>query len=320
MGVLRRTDVIANGSKMTTMKYRIILTISTMTFMTACSFNKMYLQPTSLPKIPQDKDKVSITTTTKNDTTFVEFNAKTLQPTFLKNNKDTIILDYTIESVVFKSLSGNNLNGWLLKPKNIDATTTLLHFHGNAGFLLSQYQAITPLLKYGFQAFVFDYSGFGFSEGKATRDNVLLDGNSALTYIKSREDVKSTKLVIYGQSLGGNLSAVVAQQRETDIDGLVIEGAFSSHKDIAAKTAGVFGRLLVSEKYSAYKSIRTFKKPVLIIHSTEDEVIPFKMGQKIFDNAIAPKEFYEIKKCHICGPEFYADSISLKIINMLKIK
>jgi len=320
MGVLRRTDVIANGSKMTTMKYRIILTISTMTFMTACSFNKMYLQPTSLPKIPQDKDKVSITTTTKNDTTFVEFNAKTLQPTFLKNNKDTIILDYTIESVVFKSLSGNNLNGWLLKPKNIDATTTLLHFHGNAGFLLSQYQAITPLLKYGFQAFVFDYSGFGFSEGKATRDNVLLDGNSALTYIKSREDVKNTKLVIYGQSLGGNLSAVVAQQRETDIDGLVIEGAFSSHKDIAAKTAGVFGRLLVSEKYSAYKSIRTFKKPVLIIHSTEDEVIPFKMGQKIFDNTIAPKEFYEIKKCHICGPEFYADSISLKIINMLKIK
>jgi len=291
-----------------------------MTFLTACSFNKMYLQPTSLPKIPQDKDKVSITTTTKNDTTFVEFNAKTLQPTFLKNNKDTIILDYTIESVVFKSLSGNNLNGWLLKPKNIDATTTLLHFHGNAGFLLSQYQAITPLLKYGFQAFVFDYSGFGFSEGKATRDNVLLDGNSALTYIKSREDVKSTKLVIYGQSLGGNLSAVVAQQRETDIDGLVIEGAFSSHKDIAAKTAGVFGRLLVSEKYSAYKSIRTFKKPVLIIHSTEDEVIPFKMGQKIFDNTIAPKEFYEIKKCHICGPEFYADSISLKIINMLKIK
>ena len=320
MGVLRRTDVIANGSKMTTMKYRIILTISTMTFLTACSFNKMYLQPTSLPKIPQDKDKVSITTTTKNDTTFVEFNTKTLQPTFLKNNKDTIIFDYTIESVVFKSLSGNNLNGWLLKPKNIDATTTLLHFHGNAGFLLSQYQAITPLLKYGFQAFVFDYSGFGFSEGKATRDNVLLDGNSALTYIKSREDVKNTKLVIYGQSLGGNLSAVVAQQRETDIDGLVIEGAFSSHKDIAAKTAGVFGRLLVSEKYSAYKSIRTFKKPVLIIHSTEDEVIPFKMGQKIFDNTIAPKEFYEIKKCHICGPEFYADSISLKIINMLKIK
>lgn len=304
---------------MTTMKFRIILIISTTTFLTACSFNKMYLQPTTLPKIPPDKDKVSITTMTKNDTTLVEFNTKTLQPTFLKNNKDTINIDYTIESVVFKSSSGNNLNGWLLKPKNINATITLLHFHGNAGFLLSQYQAMTPFLKYGFQAFVFDYSGFGFSEGKATRQNVLIDANSALTYVKSRPDTKDTKLVIYGHSLGGHLSAVVAEQRQADIDGLVIEGAFSSHKDIAAKTAGVFGRILVSEKYSACKSIQQYKKPVLVIHSTEDETIPFEMGQKIFSNANEPKEFYEIKKCHMCGPNFYADSISLKIINMLKI-
>ena len=91
----------------------------------------------------------------------------------------------------------------MLKPKNVTPTITLLHFHGNAGFLLSQYQAMTPLLKYGFQIFVFDYSGFGFSEGKATRTNVLIDGNSALTYVKSRDDIKNTKLVIYGQSLGG---------------------------------------------------------------------------------------------------------------------
>lgn len=206
----------------------------------------------------------------------------------------------------------------MLKPKNANPTITLLHFHGNAGFLLSQYQAMTPLLKYGFQAFVFDYSGFGFSDGKATRDNVLLDGNSALTYIKSRDDVKNTKLVIYGQSLGGHLSAVIAQQRQIDIDALVIEGAFSSHKDIAAKFAGFLGRIFVSEKYSAYKSIPNYKKPVLVIHSTEDEIIPFELGQKIFANANEPKEFYEIKKCHICGPEYYADSISEKIKNMVK--
>ena len=132
--------------------------------------------------------------------------------------------------------------------------------------------------------------------------------------------MKGTKLVIYGQSLGGHLAAVVAQQRQDDIDALVIEGAFSSHKDIASKTAGIFGRIFVSEKYSAFKSIQEYKKPVLVIHSTEDEIIPFKMGQKIFENANAPKEFYEIKKCHICGPEFYADSISQKIINLLSDK
>lgn len=298
------------------MKY--ILSILTVLILTACSLNKIYLHPTKMPPISADKEKVTITSKSEIDTTIVEFKTKTLQPTFLTNKLDTINLDYTVESVVFKSSNGNNLNGWLLKPKNVDPTITLLHFHGNAGFLLSQYKAMTPLLKYGFQAFVFDYSGFGFSEGKATRKNVLLDGNTALSYVKSRDDVKNTKVIIYGQSLGGHLSAVVAQQRQTEIDGLVIEGAFSSHKDIAVDKAGFLGRIFVSEKYSACKSIQGYKKPVLVIHSTEDETIPFEMGQKIYANANEPKEFYEIKHCHICGPAFYADSISYKIKNMIK--
>ena len=123
-------------------------------------------------------------------------------------------------------------------------------------------------------------------------------------------------MVIYGQSLGGHLSAVVAAQRQNDIDGLVIEGAFSSHKDIAANIAGIFGRIFVNEKYSAVKSIKDYKKPLLVIHSTEDKIIPFKMGQKIFDNANSPKEFFEIKKEHILGPKFYTDEISKKIKSM----
>jgi len=225
--------------------------------------------------------------------------------------------DYTIESVVFKSSSGNNLNGWMLKPKNTKPAITLLHLHGNGGWLLSQFRAITPLLKHGFQVFIFDYSGYGYSEGSATRDNVLMDGNSALTWLKSRPDVQQTPIVIYGQSLGGHLSAVVASQRQNEIDGLVIEGAFSSHKDIAADRGGFLGRIIVSEKYCGFESIRSFKKPVLVIHSTEDKVVPFEMGQKLYENANAPKEFYEIVNCHICGPKFYADSISQKIKKML---
>jgi fermentation-respiration switch protein FrsA (DUF1100 family) len=301
---------------------KIILTILITLFLTACSFNKLYLYPTKFSPIPTDKEKVTLTVRNKEDTTLVVCQSKTFQPTFLNTKNDTLKYDFTIESVVFKSENGNHLNGWFIKPENLTPTITLLHFHGNAGCLISLltlHKAITPLLKYGFQIFLFDYSGFGFSEGKATRQNVWIDGNSALTYLKNRDDVKNTKLVIYGQSLGGHLSAVVAEQREADIDGLVVEGAFSSHKDIAAKFAGFLGRMLVSEKYSAYKSIQTYKKPLLVIHSTEDKMIPFKMGQKIYNHANEPKEFYEIKECHICGPEFYADSISAKIKNMLLI-
>jgi alpha-beta hydrolase superfamily lysophospholipase len=175
---------------------------------------------------------------------------------------------------------------------------------------------MTPLIKNGFQIFMFDYSGFGFSEGKAKKENILIDAFSALNYLKSRQDVMNTKLIIYGQSLGGHLSAVVASQKQNDIDGLVIEGAFSSHKDIAAYTLGIFGRIIVNEKYSAIKSIKDYKKPLLIIHSTEDETIPFNMGRKIFENANLPKEFYEIKHKHILGTKYYSEEISKKMKSM----
>ncbi len=284
----------------------------------SCSFDKLFLQPTELPQLPPNKEKVSITMNAKGDTTIVEFNTKTLQPTFLTTRHDTLSFDYTIESVLFTSTSKNKLNGWMLKPKNKKVSTTLLHFHGNAGFLLSQYQALVPLLEEGCQVFVFDYSGFGFSEGEASRDMVLLDGLSALTYVKSRDDVKGTKLVIYGQSLGGHLSAVVAALRQDEIDGLVIEGAFSSHKDIAAKRAGFFGRWFVCEKYSALASLPNYKKPLLIIHSTEDETIPFDLGQKLFQAGNAPKTFFEIKYAHIAGPEHYPTAIAEKIRKLLE--
>jgi len=294
------------------MRLKSVSLFSVLFILTACSFNRMFLYPTVVPE-----SKRTLTETTALDTTVVQFTGETFQPVFL-DPTDTIHFDFTIESFVFESTSGNKLNGWLLKQKNSTPDITLLHFHGNAGFLLSQYQAMSPLLAHGYQIFLFDYSGFGFSEGKATRNNVLKDANSALTYVKTRPELSGTKLVIYGQSLGGHLSAVVAAQRQEEIDGLVIEAAFSSHKDIAAATAGFLGRIAVSEKYSATESIREFHKPVLVIHSKEDDVIPAEMGRKLFENANEPKEYYEIGHCHICGPTYFADSIAGKIRTMVE--
>ncbi|MCC6181638.1 MAG: alpha/beta fold hydrolase [Bacteroidia bacterium] len=291
---------------------RLLGLILIMLFLSACAFNKLYLRPSKLTSNTQLLKQVR-----NNDTVYIAINPLNFQPTYLKGKTDTMQFDYTIESVVFKSKNENELNGWLIKPKNVKPTTTIIHFHGNAGNILGQHRAMTPLLKFGFQIFVFDYSGFGFSTGKATRNNVLKDAHAAIDYIKTRNDISNTKLVIYGQSLGGHLSAVVASQRQDEIDALVIEGAFSSHKDIAADMAGFVGRILVSEKYSAIASISNIKKPILIIHSTQDETIPFKMGQKLFEKANYLKEFYEIKECHICGPRYYADSIAQKINRLL---
>jgi len=293
------------------MKY--ILTCLCLVFLGSCSFNGMFLQPT---KVPANAKKLSMKT--KTDTVFVAFDSISRQPGMFNTKKEPIPFDFDLESVVYTSSNGHKLNGWMMKPKGQQPAVTILHLHGNAGFLLSQYGAMSPLLKNGFQVFVFDYSGFGFSEGKATKKNVLTDALSTLDYVKGRGDVKGTKLVLYGQSLGGHLSAVVAAQREKDIDALVIEGAFSSHKDIGAATVPVLGRIFVKQGYSAKRSIKNYHKPLLVIHSTEDEVIPFKMGQTIYAAGNDPKEFYEIKKCHICGPTYYPDEISERIKKMLE--
>ena len=278
----------------------------------ACTFNKIFLHPTEMTT-----ESGEVTVHAGSDTVTVHFNQDTFQPVFRKNGSP-MEMDYTIESVVFESTSGNKLNGWFLKPVGIKPAVTLLHFHGNAGWLLTQFRAIAPLIKYGFQIFIIDYSGFGFSEGKATRNNVLEDGLSSLSFLKKRPEIAGTNLVIYGQSLGGHLAGVVATMRESEIDGVVIEGAFSSHRDIAECSAGFIGRTIVTEGYSARDSLKNFNKPVLIIHSREDKTVPFELGQKLFENANQPKEFYQIDKCHICGPKFYADSISEKILKMVR--
>ncbi len=279
--------------------------------LTSCSFNKAFLKPT---KIPVAVKKVTIKTET--DTTIISFIGDNHQPVLTQKNGQPVELDYTIESVIFKSTNQNKLNGWLLRPKNVTPTITLLHLHGNEGALINQYQAISPLLKNGFQIFVFDYSGFGFSEGVATRDNIYIDALSALDYIKSRQEVKNTKLIIYGQSIGGHLGAVLGTEQQQKIDGLVIEGGFSSYKDIGGHKLPLLGRILTKQGYSAANSIKNFHKPLLVIHSTQDKIVPSYMGKKLFDKANLPKEFYEIKNRHIYGPKFYTDEISSKIKGM----
>ena len=100
-------------------------------------------------------------------------NPKTRQPLFLNKKGDTISLNYTVHSTIFKSSSGNNLNGWLLKPKNQISEITILHLHGNGGLLYSQYKSMEPLLKFGFQIFLFDYSGYAFQKERQQEKTLL---------------------------------------------------------------------------------------------------------------------------------------------------
>lgn len=280
----------------------------------SCTFDKMFLLPTKLDK--ETKEVSVVLHQTGEDVTikFDEF----YSPVFYDKNNEELDFGVDFSSVFFENSIGNNLHAWYVEPKIEYNGFTILFLHGNAGNLTSHFQIITPLVQKGFRVFLFDYSGFGFSEGKSTRKNVLIDAQSALEYLQRDLNVKSSELVIYGQSLGGNLAAKLAADNQNKFSALVIEGAFTSHSDIAAYVTklGFIARGLVKELYSSKVYVRENHRPVLVIHSVDDEIIPFFMGKQIYNNANNPKEFMKIRKRHICGPLYYPDKITEKILNI----
>lgn len=240
-----------------------------------------------------------------------------LQPYYFKN-KDTIQHDFTIKSYYFKTESGRKINGWLLKSKTEIPKVSVFALHGNSGNLNSQYRRFVELTKYGFQIFLFDYSGFGYSEGKSTRENAVDDSYSVFDFFKNLDEIKNTPKVIYGQSIGGNFSIPVATRNQDDIEGLVLEGTFISFNAIANRKVPLLGGLVIKENDDNRMNLKNFKKPVLIIHSREDKLIPLEMGKQLYENANDPKEFFEIDRPHISGISYYGKEISEKMYKMIK--
>lgn len=283
------------------------LSILLLCLITSCSFNKVFLVPDKLDITHQAFKTVY----NKNADTLVIADATCCQPYFKDKENQPLDYPFTIKSIFFDSKSGNKLNAWIISNDSVYNGRNIIFFHGNAGSLVSQHKMMLPFVKAGYKVFMADYSGFGFSKGKATRKNVLLDGNSAIEYFTNTDT--TARWIIYGQSLGGHLTPVVALANENLIDGIVVEGAFTSHHDIGANSAGFIARILIAEKYSAKKAIKQFKKPVLIIHSTKDEIIPYRMGEQLFEVANEPKQFYQVEKCHVCGPIYFSENILQKM-------
>lgn len=296
-------------------KYKVssILIIIIMSFW-SCSFDKMFLRPS---KLDHNTSSLPIVCYFSGNDLVIKFDNK-FNPTFFDIDNQIIEYDIDFNSVFFENEAGYKLHGWIMSPKSDYNGVTILFLHGNAGNITSHYQIAKPLVNKGFRVLLFDYSGFGLSDGKATRKNVVIDAEAALNFLINEIGVTNDKLFIYGQSLGGNLAAKIAADHQDKIRGVIIEGAFSSHKDIAAYVTklGFIARMLTKELYSSENEIAKFNKPVLVIHSTQDEIIPYFMGKKIYNSANKPKSFLKIDNRHIRGPIYHTERITEEILKM----
>lgn len=293
--------------------FRIFSALAMLLVLGSCAMNGIFLHPYTL----HENDRFSEYVEEKKDTLTLCFD-ETCQPSIIDSKKNRVELPYAMESRFFPNRVGDSINAWLFSPLENYNGVTIYFLHGNAGNIVYQYAFVTPFVKRGFQVFMIDYSGFGFSEGNATREAVYIDATDGLQYLLNDSGIRYDHLLIYGQSLGGHLSTVIANENQDKIDGLIIEGAFSSHKDVASDRVPVLGRIFTKEMYSGEKNIVGLKKPVLIIHSIEDETIKFKHGERLYSLANEPKEFYQIDKPHIYGPLYYADSIVSKMNKLIE--
>lgn len=280
--------------------------------LSSCALNKTFLNP--FPLTPDDELSAYIAEI--DDTLTLGFN-EDMTTSIVGTDGKPVDVGYSIETIFFENRSGNSLHAWFLEPNENYNGTTIYFLHGNKANISYQILFAAAFVNRGYQVFIFDYSGFGCSQGKPTRKAVKNDATDGLNYLLSREDISYDHLLIYGQSLGGHLSVVIANENQDKIDGLVTEGAFSSHSDIAAESVPVLGRIFTREMYSAEKNIVDFKKPILVIHSTEDERIPYEHGLRLYELANEPKELYTIDQQHIRGPLFYGDSITAKMARMV---
>jgi len=223
-----------------------------------------------------------------------------MQPTFLyKPVRDVLYtpeeLDIEFEDVSLETADNVKLNGWFIPAQN--ARFTILFCHGNGGNIMHRLDTINIFYELGLNCFIFDYRGYGKSEGTACEEGTYIDAKTAYDWLTEKKKIKPKNIIIFGRSLGGSIAANLAAK--VPAGALVVESAFTSYVDIGKKFYPYMPvKWFARFNYDTLGHIKKVNCPVMVIHSPNDELIDFEFGQELFDAAGEPKKFVEIYGGH----------------------
>ncbi len=216
---------------------------------------------------------------------------------------DPARLNLKPEEVFFPSKNGSKLFGWYFKsPKK--SIGTVVFFHGNAENISSHYLNVVWMLEHGLDLFAFDYQGYGRSEGEPSPEKTVQDGIAALEWAHARNP--DLPLVVFGQSLGGAIAlrTVIESKNHLPIRYVAVDSTFPSYRSMARQvlSRNIFtwpfqwmGWLFMSDTFAPDGRIGEISPiPMLVIHGTQDQLVEFKMGERVFAEAREPKEFWRI--------------------------
>jgi len=234
-------------------------------------------------------------------------------------NPGSIRLDF--KSISFETADGVKLFGWFIPSES--ARGVILFCHGNAGNISHRLDSIQIFHRLGLDVFIFDYRGYGQSEGKPTEHGTYKDAEAAWRYLTEEREVNPNEIIIFGRSLGGTVASWLAQSHTPRA--LILESTFTSLLDIAATLYPYLPvRLLLHFEYNTAEYLGRVNCPVLIIHSRDDEIMPFSHGWRLFEMAKEPKKFLEISGTHnegfITSGKHYEEGLNAFILEYVEPK
>lgn len=202
------------------------------------------------------------------------------------------------ESVQIPTADGVRLHGWYLPHPR--ARGTVLFCHGNAGNISHRLDSLRLFHDLGLAVLIFDYRGYGRSEGKPSEAGTQHDVLAAWRHLIGDRGESPGRIVLFGRSLGGALAAwLAARQRPA---GLILESTFTSLPDLAADLYWwAPARYLTQLRYATRTDLAAVHSPVLVVHSRDDEIIPYAHGRALYAAVPAAKSFLELRGDHNTG-------------------
>lgn len=196
--------------------------------------------------------------------------------------------------VSIRTSDGVQLHGWYVPG---DSDRVLLFFHGNAGNISHRLESIRQFLHLGLSVLIIDYRGFGQSEGRTTEQGIYRDAEAAWHYLTETNMIAERRIVVFGRSMGASAAAYLAAKYRPLA--LMVESSFTSVPDIAREYYPWLPvRWLSRLRHSTEEFVREADCPILVIHSRDDEIVPFHHGEAIFAAAKEPKRLLEIRGTH----------------------
>lgn len=178
--------------------------------------------------------------------------------------------------VELKTRDGVTLSGWYLKGRN---DKIILYFHGNGGNIATRAYRFEDLNERGFSVLAIDYRGYGNSTGTPTEAGLHIDADAAYDFAIAR-GFKGSRIILFGESLGSGVALELASRRP--VAGIILDSPYSSVVDVAAGRFPFLPvRLLMWDQFRSDLWIKSIKVPMLIVHGTEDAVIPIAFARKL---------------------------------------